>query len=83
LACVATVTALLAFVLWIPQAKSLGKEDDASLKTSFFIMLIAALHYPIALVLLAKHFKQTDEKAVSDDSAYILEAPVEHDGARV
>ncbi|KAE8950751.1 hypothetical protein PR003_g35099 [Phytophthora rubi] len=39
---------MLTFVLWVMQSKSLGEEDDASYKASFFLMIVAMLHYMLA-----------------------------------
>ncbi|KAI9980518.1 hypothetical protein PInf_030155 [Phytophthora infestans] len=44
LAGVAAFTAMLTFVLWLVQAGPLGEKDDTSLKTAFFLMIIAMLH---------------------------------------
>ncbi|KAI9992391.1 hypothetical protein PInf_017793 [Phytophthora infestans] len=61
LASVACFTAMLAFVLWVVQSKPLGKEDDASFKTSLFLMIIAMLHYPVAMFMFWKHLKMQQE----------------------
>ncbi|KAG6615468.1 uncharacterized protein IUM83_05033 [Phytophthora cinnamomi] len=61
LASVACFTAMLTFVLWVVQSKPLGKEDDASFKASFFLMIIAMLHYPVAMSLFWKYLKQQQE----------------------
>ncbi|OWY93406.1 hypothetical protein PHMEG_00037214, partial [Phytophthora megakarya] len=61
LASVACFTAGLTFVLWVVQSKPLGKEDDASFKASFFLMIIAMLHYPVAMFMFWKYLKQQEE----------------------
>ncbi|GMF15141.1 unnamed protein product [Phytophthora lilii] len=57
LAGVATFTAMLSFVLWTVQAGPLGEKDDTSLKTAFFLMIIAMLHYPLAMFMFWKHLQ--------------------------
>ncbi|KAG7375541.1 hypothetical protein PHYPSEUDO_000701 [Phytophthora pseudosyringae] len=61
LASVACFTAALTFVLWLVQSKPLGKADDASIKTSFFLMVIATLHYPLAMFMFWKYLKLQEE----------------------
>ncbi|KAF1777111.1 Heat shock protein 70, conserved site [Phytophthora cactorum] len=72
-------TAMLTFVLWVVQSKPLGKEDDASFKTSFFLMIIAMLHYPLAMFMFWKYLKlqQEVQKEVDEDhTTYIgVETP--------
>ncbi|KAF1777108.1 Heat shock protein 70, conserved site [Phytophthora cactorum] len=79
LAGVASFTAMLTFVLWVVQSKPLGKEDDASFKTSFFLMIIAMLHYPLAMFMFWKYLKlqQEVQKEVDEDhTTYIgVETP--------
>ncbi|GMF44307.1 unnamed protein product [Phytophthora lilii] len=66
LASVACFTAMLTFVLWVVQSKPLGKEDVASFKASFFLMIIAMLHYPVAMFMFWKYLKQQQQEAVKD-----------------
>ncbi|KAG7383494.1 hypothetical protein PHYBOEH_009885 [Phytophthora boehmeriae] len=68
---VSAVTAALTFVLWIVQAKPLGEEDDTSLKTSFFLMIVAMVHYPAAVYMYWKYQKL---QSSDDKTAYVLEA---------
>ncbi|EGZ20200.1 hypothetical protein PHYSODRAFT_328340 [Phytophthora sojae] len=74
LASVACFTAMLTFVLWVVQSKPLGEEDDASFKASFFLMIIAMLHYPLAMQQKeAEAFKESEE----DHTTYLgAETPV-------
>jgi len=69
LASVACFAAMLSFVLWVVQSKPLGEEDDASFKTSFFLMIVAMLHYPVAMFLFWKYLKQQQEaeKSLEED----------------
>ncbi|KAG3013824.1 hypothetical protein PC128_g16072, partial [Phytophthora cactorum] len=53
----AAFTAMLTFVLWMVQAGPLGEKDDTSLKTAFFLMIIAMLHYPLAVFMFWKHLQ--------------------------
>ncbi|KAG3156505.1 hypothetical protein C6341_g15064 [Phytophthora cactorum] len=39
------------------QAGPLGEKDDTSLKTAFFLMIIAMLHYPLAVFMFWKHLQ--------------------------
>jgi hypothetical protein len=74
LAGVATFTAMLSFVLWLVLAGPLGEKDDTSLKTAFFLMIIAMLHYPLGVFMFWKHLQlQGDTKFVDDESPYIME----------
>ncbi|CAH0476882.1 unnamed protein product [Peronospora belbahrii] len=57
LAAVAAFTAMLTIVLWVVQAGPLGEKDDTSLKTGYFLMIIAMLHYPLAIFMFWKHLK--------------------------
>ncbi|KAE8904329.1 hypothetical protein PF005_g15554 [Phytophthora fragariae] len=76
LAGVAAFTAMLTFVMWMVQASPLGEKDDTSLKTAFFLMVIAMLHYPLAMFMFWKHLnEQNAVKEMGDDqSTFILEA---------
>ncbi|KAF4315185.1 hypothetical protein G195_011291, partial [Phytophthora kernoviae 00238/432] len=71
--CVSAVTAALTFVLWMQQAKPLGEEDDTSLKTSFFLMIVAMVHYPAAVYMYWKYQneqQQMSEEKETDNTAY-------------
>ncbi|KAE8970005.1 hypothetical protein PR003_g28516, partial [Phytophthora rubi] len=67
LAGVACFTAMLTFVLWVMQSKSLGEEDDASYKASFFLMIVAMLHYMLAMFMFWKCLKQQQQEAVKEE----------------
>ncbi|KAE8957652.1 hypothetical protein PR002_g31110 [Phytophthora rubi] len=53
---------MLTFVLWVMQSKSLGEEDDASYKASFFLMIVAMLHYMLAMFMFWKCLKQQQQQ---------------------
>ena len=80
LAGVASFTAMLTFVLWIVQSKPLGEEDDTSFKASFFLMIVAMLHYPLAMFMLWKFLMQQQETMKEhevDHTTYVgAETPV-------
>ncbi|KAE9005096.1 hypothetical protein PR003_g14601 [Phytophthora rubi] len=40
------------------QSKHLGKEDDASFKASFFLMIVAMLHYMLVMFMFWECLKQ-------------------------
>ncbi|KAG6612992.1 Uracil phosphoribosyltransferase [Phytophthora cinnamomi] len=83
LAGVACFTAMLTFVLWIVQAKPLGEKDDTSLKTAFFLMIIAMLHYPLAMFMFWKHLQpQNGAKDDFDQNTFILEDSDSDSGSR-
>ncbi|KAK1930135.1 hypothetical protein P3T76_014369 [Phytophthora citrophthora] len=84
LAGVACFTAMLTFVLWLVQAGPLGEKDDTSLKTAFFLMIIAMLHYPLAMFMFWKHLEeQKANKELDDDqSTFVLEASDSQGGSR-
>ncbi|KAE8957721.1 hypothetical protein PR001_g31273, partial [Phytophthora rubi] len=67
LAGVACFTAMLTFVLWVMQSKPLGGEDDASYKASFFLMIVAMLHYMLAMFMFWKCLKQQQQEAVKEE----------------
>ncbi|ETO80835.1 hypothetical protein F444_04757, partial [Phytophthora nicotianae P1976] len=56
-------------------SKPLGKEDDASFKTSFFLMIIAMLHYPLAMFMFWKHLQEqnTNKELDDDQNTFVLE----------
>ncbi|KAK1930134.1 hypothetical protein P3T76_014368 [Phytophthora citrophthora] len=75
LASVACFTAMLTFVLWVVQSKPLGKEDDASFKASFFLMIIAMVHYPVAMFMFWKYLnlqKEAVKDQEEDNSVYTV-----------
>ncbi|KAH7463680.1 uncharacterized protein KRP23_12874 [Phytophthora ramorum] len=84
LAGVAAFTAMLTFVLWMVQAGPLGEKDDASLKTAFFLMIIAMLHYPLAMFMFWKHLneQETAKEVDGDQSTFVLEASDSQGGSR-
>ncbi|EGZ20199.1 hypothetical protein PHYSODRAFT_312961 [Phytophthora sojae] len=65
-------------------AEPLGKKDDTSLKTAFFLMIIAMLHYPLAMFMFWKHLQeQNSTKETEDDqNTFILEASDSRGGSR-
>ncbi|CAH0476851.1 unnamed protein product [Peronospora belbahrii] len=81
LAGVAAFTAMLTFVLWIMQAGPLNEKDDASLKTGFFLMIIAMLHYPLAMFMFWKHLNQVNIKK-DVENAFVQEASDSQGGSR-
>ncbi|KAL4147215.1 hypothetical protein PRNP1_010971 [Phytophthora ramorum] len=52
---IATVSTVLMFALWIPQAHPLGKADDVTLNGSFILSVISAVLYMIASGLAGRH----------------------------
>ncbi|KAI9992390.1 hypothetical protein PInf_017792 [Phytophthora infestans] len=83
LAGVAAFTAMLTFVLWLVQAGPLGEKDDTSLKTAFFLMIIAMLHYPLAMFMLWKHLEEQKTTKLDDDqNTFVLEASDSQGGSR-
>ncbi|ETI52073.1 hypothetical protein F441_04710 [Phytophthora nicotianae CJ01A1] len=87
LAGVACFAAMLSFVMWVVQSKPLGKEDDASFKTSFFLMIVAMLHYPVAMFMFWKYLKlqQEEQKELDEDHTTYkaAETPKHDEGAPI
>ncbi|KAG7398653.1 hypothetical protein PHYBOEH_010702 [Phytophthora boehmeriae] len=75
--CVSALTAALTFVLWTRQAKPLGEDDDTSLKASFFLMIVAMLHYPAAVFMYWKYQKLQPEEKLDEESVATAYAGVE------
>ncbi|KAE9276924.1 hypothetical protein PR003_g28926 [Phytophthora rubi] len=67
LAGVACFTTILTFVLWVMQSKPLGKEDDASFKASFFLMIIAMLHHFMFWKYLKQQLQQEEALKESEE----------------
>ncbi|GMF43220.1 unnamed protein product [Phytophthora fragariaefolia] len=83
LAGVACFMALLTCVLWPIQAKPLGEVDDVSFKSAFFLMIVAMLHYPLALFMFWKYLKQQQEalKEVEEEHTTYVGAETPISGA--
>ncbi|CAH0517681.1 unnamed protein product [Peronospora belbahrii] len=62
LAGVAALAAMVTIILWIFQSKPLGEEDNTTYKASFYLMIIATLHYLVAIILFWKCLKQQQER---------------------
>ncbi|KAL3659642.1 hypothetical protein V7S43_015317 [Phytophthora oleae] len=73
LASVACFTAMLTFVLWVMQSKPLGKEDDVSFKASFFLMIIAMVHYPAAMFMFWKYLKENKDTNADNQNERLLD----------
>ncbi|CAH0476849.1 unnamed protein product [Peronospora belbahrii] len=73
---VAALTSILTIILWIIQSKPLGEEDDTSYKASFFLMIIATLHYLGTIPLFWKCLEHQREtmKAHDEDHTTYMEA---------
>ncbi|EEY66818.1 uncharacterized protein PITG_17385 [Phytophthora infestans T30-4] len=56
---------------FLASSKPLGKEDDASFKASFFLMIIAMLHYPVAIFMFWKHLKMQQEAQKEFDEDHL------------
>ncbi|KAI9983292.1 hypothetical protein PInf_007247 [Phytophthora infestans] len=52
---IAQVTAILMFVLWVPQARPLSKADDVTLNGSFVLAVVRSALYIIASLLVSRH----------------------------
>ncbi|EEY66812.1 uncharacterized protein PITG_17379 [Phytophthora infestans T30-4] len=64
-------------------AGPLGEKDDTSLKTAFFLMIIAMLHYPLAMFMLRKHLEEQKTTKLDDDqNTFVLEASDSQGGSR-
>ncbi|KAG3133604.1 hypothetical protein PI126_g19102 [Phytophthora idaei] len=66
------------------QAGPLGEKDDTSLKTAFFLMIIAMLHYPLAVFMFWKHLQEqkTNKELDDDQTTFVLEASDSQGGSR-
>ncbi|KAG2502368.1 hypothetical protein JM16_009864 [Phytophthora kernoviae] len=65
------------------QAKPLGEDDDTSLKMAFFLMIVAVVHYLLAVYMFQQQQKLQVEKGTGDEqSTFILEASDSQGGSR-